>query len=269
MKPVQKIIKYLAIAFAIFLVINIFSFILLGLHIFGDVLGLTKKEEIVEKSFVTDFENINIATLNISLDYSNLIIKNGNTLKTEINSNDITCNQNNNQLTVEQEKHNWFTRKSKSEVIIYIPTNMTFDKVFINSGAGKIEIESLNAKELFLEIGAGNVEIQNLSILDTAKIEGGAGAVSVLDGEINNLDLDIGVGKFEIKTKLLGENKINAGIGELDVSLKDKLENYTIEADKGLGNININGKNFPDDSKYGNGNTFVKIEGGIGSINIK
>ncbi|MDO5555667.1 MAG: hypothetical protein Q4G09_03155 [Clostridia bacterium] len=67
MKPAQKVIKYLAIAFAVFLIINIFSSILFGLYIFADALELTTKEETIEEGFITTFEDTDIIALNIQL----------------------------------------------------------------------------------------------------------------------------------------------------------------------------------------------------------
>lgn len=95
------------------------------------------------------------------------------------------------------------------------------------------------------------------------------GKVTLSDTEFNDLDLDIGIGQFLITTKLTGNNKINAGIGNLDINLIDSIENYSIDVDKGIGSININGKNVSDNTKYGNGANHIEVDGGIGSINIK
>ena len=64
-----------------------------------------------------------------------------------------------------------------SDLIIYIPENiMTFDEVEveIETGAGKINIQSLNTQGLYLELGAGDVYIENLIVAKEAKIDGGA-----------------------------------------------------------------------------------------------
>ena len=56
-----------------------------------------------------------------------------------------------------------------------IPENiMTFDEVKIETGAGKINIQSLNTQGLYLELGAGDVYIENLIVAKEAKIDGGA-----------------------------------------------------------------------------------------------
>lgn len=139
MKPAQQIIKYLAIAFAMFLIVNIFSAILYGIHIFANVLGLDSKENSysdTEKN-VTDFKSTNIATLNIKVEYSNLTIKTGDVLKAESSSNTISCKQNGNQILVEEQKQNLFSKDTKNEVIIYIPSTVSFDAIYIETGARK------------------------------------------------------------------------------------------------------------------------------------
>ena len=44
-----------------------------------------------------------------------------------------------------------------------------FDGIAIETGAGKVDIETLTTKKLYLDLGAGRVEIDNLVALDEAK----------------------------------------------------------------------------------------------------
>lgn len=274
MTTTQKVIQALAIAFAIFIIVSIASGILTAIYGCAHVLGLNKKDTQTvisesDESIVTNFENTNAATLQLDLKYTNLVIKTGETLKAETNSSNIECRQDNNNLVIKEKNHNWFNNNEKNNLIVYIPEGLTFETVKIEAGAGKIEIQELNAKNLYFEMGAGKVEIQNLNIQSEAKINGGAGKVTILNGEINNLNLDMGIGKFELTSKLLGDNKIEAGIGKLDITLKDSKENYTIKASKGIGSINIDGKEMSDNEEYGSGENYIKIEGGIGSTQVK
>ena len=45
-------------------------------------------------------------------------------------------------------------------------------------------------------------------------------------------------------------------------------ENYQIHVDKGLGNISINNEKQNDNSIYGLGRNKIKINGGIGEVEI-
>ena len=155
------------------------------------------------------------------------------------------------------------------KLIVYIPENIVFELVNIEAGAGEIKIEDLETKKLSFEIGAGKVEIAKLNVLEEAKIDGGAGKVEILSGNINNLKLNVDVGEFILNDTLTGNNDIEAGIGKLEIDLKDELENYEIKVNKGIGSITIDGKEVSDNTKYGDGKTSIKVDGGIGSIIIK
>ena len=278
MTTAQRIIKYLAIAFAIFLIINIISGILWAIFGVSFIFGLHtwENDTIREHSVITNYEysdvdtlNREIETLNIDLNFSNLIIKKGEAFKVEGDNNNIKCRQNDITLYIEEINHHWFQKNNGGELIIYIPEDLEFDKVKISTGAGKIDIERLKAKRLSLEIGAGETNIKELEVKDKAEIDGGAGKVTILSGIINDLDLDMGVGKVELNAKLTGITDIDAGIGELDININAPREDYKIRASKGIGAITIDREGISNDTIYGNGENYIKIDGGIGSIKIK
>lgn len=274
MTTLQKVIKYLALAFAIFIIVNIISCILFGIYTFANLLGL-KKTQVVQEENLQEInyaiESANTKILKIDLQYTNLKIQKGDTLKVESNTSNITCTQNNNQLIIKEKGHSWFTinEKDASQLVISVPEEMVFNKVNIDAGAGEIYIETLNTNELNFEMGAGKVEIHKLNVNNRAKIDGGAGKIELMSGEIANLDLDMGVGECILNTKLNGNNDIDAGIGKLEIDLTNNIEDYTIKVSKGIGSITIDGKEASNDTVYGTGDTNIKVDGGIGAIIIK
>ena len=193
----QKVIKYLAIALAIFLIVNIIGAILSIIGIIGGIPFSTNtitdvKEEIVQESpeylkqpeVIADNINIeDIVKVEIEVKYSNLEIKKGD-FKVESNDTNVKCTQKGNELIVKETENNWLRNKERNKVIIYIPENKEFNEIEIDTGAGNIEIESLNTKDLSFSIGAGKVEINNLKVTNEAEIDGGAGKVDILSGEI-------------------------------------------------------------------------------------
>lgn len=269
MTTAQKIIKYIATAFACFLIVSIISGILSALYALSGVLGLQKEDKkIKDEMSMINFENSEVETLDIDVAFTNLIIKKGDLLIAETNNEDINCKQNNQNLQIKEKQHSLFSKNNKGDLVVYIPENLEFEKVRINAGAGKIQIENINAKKLYLELGAGETIIEKLNVTDNCKIESGAGKVSILSGSINEMNLDMGVGKFELASDITGKSEINAGIGNLELNIKNNKENYTIKADKGIGSIKIDGKEVADDENYGDGENTIKIDGGIGSIKI-
>ncbi len=270
MTTAQKVIKYLAIAFAIFLIVNIVSAILWGLFGFSFIFGLhDRKDDIVSEEIIaTNSEYEDIETLDIDMAFSNLMIKTADSFKVEGDNNHIRCNQNGKTIHIEEKGNHWFARNNSGNLIIYIPENLEFDKVKICTGAGKIDIEKITTKKLSLEIGAGEAQIKKLNVIDKTDIDGGAGRVAILSGIINDLDLDMGVGKVEVNAKLTGNSNIEAGIGELNINIDAPKEEYRIKTSKGIGSIYIDGKGSSDDTTYGDGENYIKIDGGIGNIRL-
>lgn len=263
----QKIIKYLAIGFAIFLILNIISAIMYGIISLGRI--FTDSETIIMDDFKVVDINENINNLNIDVNSVNITIKEGNNLKVETNNKYIKINAKNNYLKINEESHNLLNNNNSGELIIYLPSAYLFDEVKIDNGAGKVNIEIIDTKELDLNLGAGKVSINNINVSEETNIEGGAGELTINNSNLKNLDLDMGVGKLTLTSKLTGNNEINAGVGNLDLNLVGTEQDYKIKLNKGLGNATINGEKIKDSTYSGNGINLIDIDGGIGNIEIE
>ena len=270
MTTAQKVIKYLAIAFAIFLIITITSAVLGTVFALSGILGLKKdiEENLNAEMFTTNFENGNISTLNIEIAFTNLTIKRGDSLKVETDNNNIRFNQENEKLEIKEKNNKWFSNYEEKKLILYLPEDIEFKKVKINTGAGKIDIEDLKTENLAFELGAGETKIQRLTVSNECEIEGGAGKLSIRESLINDLDLDMGVGEVNLNSELTGKNQINAGVGSLNIDLQGEKELYKIQADKGLGTIKIDGKEISNGETFGDGENYIEVDGGIGNIDI-
>ena len=281
MTTIQRIIKYCAIAFAIFIIVSIASSILFGLNTFSEILGFARTERKTETSNIIntevgkdekvekEFDNTQIAKLNIDIEYATLTIQLGDKFKVAGNTSNIEAKQTEDKLVIREKNVNLFTQSSPRRIIVTVPRNVILDTIKIEAGAGEINIEKLECKNLVFDIGAGKTTIQDINVTQKAKIEGGAGKVEILSGEIANLDLDMGVGAFKLVSSLLGDSKIDAGVGKLEIILKDGLDKYTIKTNKGIGSITVDGKEVSDGATYGKGENTIKVEGGIGNITIK
>ncbi len=272
MTTAQKIIKYFAVAFAVFLIITIISSILTGGYALLKALGLIheNKNIISEDLKVISSEVTEISTLKIDLVYTNLNIKTGENFKVETNNSKITFKNDNGNIKIKEEDQSWFSSNSnESNLIIYIPENMlTIDETKIETGAGKINIGSLNTQSLYLELGAGDVYIENVIANQETKIDGGVGKTELKSCEINNLKANLGMGEFVFSGKLTNKTEINSGVGGISINLMDDKENYTIKVSKGLGRAALAGQKLETDRVYGTGKNYLDIDGGIGEIKI-
>lgn len=270
MSIVQKVIKYLAIAFAIALIVGIITTIVSVVSSIPLTLKIGKNNNdsnnIIETS--SDFESENIAFLDIDIAYSNLTIRKGEYLKVESSDKDIQCKQDEQKIIIKEKNSNWFNNTKKEELIVYVPENIQFDKVNINTGVGKVNIEILNTKVLKMDLGAGETSIQNINITESAKIDTGAGKVNIKEAKINDLRCDLGIGATEISAKLLGNTRIGTGVGSLKLDVLGKKEEYETKINKGLGNVTIDEEKISDNEVVGNGENKIDIDGGVGEIKI-
>ena len=275
MTTAQKIIKYLAIAFAIFLIFTIISAVLSVVYGLITGLGLIRGNNADEEAKDLSIVEWNqcdeaIRNLNIDINYSNFTIKESDTFKIESNIDNIDCRQNGNKLEIKEKNHirfNFGTVDNTRKIILFIPRDLILESVNINTGSGRVNIEYIHSENLNLNLGAGETTIERLSI-EQAKIDTGAGDFRIENGNINNLDFNQGVGKTDIKVKLTGKNKFSMGIGTLKMILLDKKDDYKIKVEKGIGDVKINGNDVSDNETIGNGQNYISISGGIGEIYV-
>lgn len=268
MSSSQKIIKNLAIALGIFLTTFIISMIIGGIYLITGVFSI-KSDNSIDKEINTLWmqNNENVISLDIDIKFSNLTIKNGDKFLVESNNKNIKYKYNNSSLEVEEIKYNLFNNSDVGEVIITIPSNIRLDSVDIDNGAGRLNIENINANKFNLDLGAGVTIIDNI-IVDSADIDSGAGKFIIKFGKINNLDFDMGAGTAEITSIITGNNQINSGVGNLKLNLIDNIENYKIKINKSIGKVEIDNKEVSDNEIVGTGLNFINISGGIGTITV-
>jgi len=274
----QKVIKYIAIAFGIFLSVNIIIGIVSAVFFGIRVLDINFKENNKTTEVVSNYEMTmsqkyeDIEKLKIEIGYSKLEIKQGGEFKVESNSKNenINIKKSTNTLTIREENTwNLFDDDIESHIIITVPEYHYFEKIEIDAGSGEVSISDVQTKSFELEVGAGNVVISNLLVEGKTDIDGGAGKVVIKDSNLNNLDLDVGVGEFQIlNSKLLDNSDIDAGIGKLQITLNGSLDDYRIIPTTGIGSFTIESNQIENDKVYGNGQNKIKIDAGIGKVEI-
>ena len=79
----------------------------------------------------------------------------------------------------------------------------------------------------------------------------------------------MGVGEVNLTAMLEAKSDMDAGIGNLNITLQGDKETYQIRTEKGLGKIQIDGKEAEDRQIFGEGENYMEIDGGVGNIEIK
>lgn len=250
----QKIIKYIALSFACFLVFTILS------SIFSLIYGIFDSKS--EKFTNIEIQE-NIKKLNIDLNSSSLIIKESENFSIETNNKKLKVKQTEGKLKIEEKGLNF----GNGQVILNIKKDFVFEDVKINTGVGALEVDNIQTKNLDLDLGAGKTNFKNLISYDT-KIDTGVGEFVIENGLLNDLDLDMGIGKTLITSTITGKTKLDTGIGNLTLNIIGNIKDYQFKVNKGIGNVILDGEKLSDDSFIGNGENYIYINSGIGEVKI-
>lgn len=265
MRQSQKIIKSIAFAVALLLVIMILSVITIFTYNILKALDIVKSTNTIQTNYTEKETSTLVKTLNIDLVNTNIYIKKGDTFKIECNNNDIEINNNDGYINIKDTSLN-ILQNSNKDIIIYIDKEIDF--LSLETTNGVVKIDGLITNTLDLDLGIGQVEINNIEVLKELILNSGIGKTTISNSLINNIDADLGIGEFNFTGEILGTSKIDVGAGNSKILLNGDIDKYTINTTKGLGKITINNEELNDNSSYGNGTNIINIKGGIGNINI-
>lgn len=264
MTTFQKVIKYLAMAFAVFLTVSIIGGLLSAVGLFS---GFTADDAVLEDTRVYEVRS-EIQSLDIQINAADFAIKQAEAFSVESNLKYLSVSEDDGVLTIKEEKK-YTATYTDALLTLYIPAGAAFDKINIITGAARLTAEPLIAESVKLQLGAGDVRIESLTASVKADIEGGAGKITVDSGTLNDLELKMGVGELNLTAALLGSSELTFGVGESNLTLLGSKDDYRVEVEKGLGNITVDGKSVTDFGNSGSGENHVEIEGGIGRIDLR
>lgn len=259
----QKAIKYMAIVFAICLIVSIIGGIMSAVGVVGGFIESDATVDTIKSYSVSQ----DITSLKIDINAADFNVAVGDEFAVESNLKELTVKESNGCLTIIEDKK-WGRDYNKAVLTLYIPQNVVFQNAEVETGAGRVTVDSLSADKLNLELGAGEVKITELNATQKAEIDGGAGKISINSGSLNNLDFDMGVGELNLTSSILGNSELDCGVGEVNVNLTNTADGYKIYTSKGIGAVSIDGQSISDDSAYGDGENIIKLNCGVGSVKV-
>ena len=215
MTEIQKIIKYCALALAVFLILIIVTTIVnIGYNI-------------LEKTDLINDDNSKILK-------NNIVISNNESEIREIDidiKSDIKYYYEDGKVLIKQNNVNkWYLNKNNnSKLIVYIPSEISLEKINLKNNVGDIKIDF---------------------------------------EKISNLNIDLDVGDIFVKSIIGGKNIIKSNVGDINLELLLKQEDYKFEFDKDIGDTKLNNNKIKKDTIIGNGNNILKIKTNIGDINV-
>lgn len=285
MSSAQKIIKYLAMAFAACLTIAILGGIL------NAVIGIvgafvpehhqeqkgneteTAVEQIDSQKSYTDVENLEIESSVYKIDIIGDSKVEG--VKVECSNIPSTYKVYYEDGTLKTTDDNWASglfnknaSRAKGRVKVYVSDKINLDKVDVEMGVGAVTIANVSMEDLEVDCGIGAFSCENV-VADNAIISGGVGNVECDNVTFDGLELDGGVGDVSIQGTLTGKTEISAGMGKVDLDVNGKKGDYNVKVETGLGSIYVDGEKYSDSNSYNNSESnLIDIEGGIGTIHV-
>lgn len=288
MTEFQKIIKYLAMAFAMLLSVFIIvstiwaiSFVFRIFNFGGQIINNINEGDnpiIIEEDQASSFKDIE--NINIKHGAGSLVIKSGENDEIMVynegdNKNNYRIKTIGKTLDIRHTSDfgnflgpSWDGTKNFSLIII-LPKDIKLNEVDIDAGAGILSLQDFVTEEFDLNGGAGSMSIKNVEA-SKVDIKGGAGELIFQDVIFNDSSIRSGVGLLDFHGQLLGKNDISGGVGELNIDIQGSKDDYDIEVDKGLGSLRVDGKKSSNlNLKHENSKHSLDIDGGVGTINIQ
>jgi len=321
MNGIQKVIKYCAMAFAIFLTVVIFGAIVSAvLGVTTGIVGVNflmgEEKERIDLSQEYTIEEVNrLGIQSVLVDCNaEITVKPGEKLAivAENVTDEYEIRQANGKFSIVQKTPQikiglWFGNTSEGErVTVSVPQKLLMEQIKVNSGSGKVVLESFQTDDLMVDSGSGRVTINDVrtkrmnidsgsgkvSLLRTNAEETGlvigSGGIAVDDATLGKLRLDSGSGSVALRNviaekaevdsgsgsvlvegKLTGSCEFETGSGSLTLRLDGREEDYLVEAECGSGTFRINGKKKEDGSYGKNVAGELEIDSGSGSVSVE
>lgn len=158
---------------------------------------------------------------------------------------------------------NWQENGFKDHIILYLPkgcnpdltnimmgagymetTSLQADSILINVGAGACKAQALEAEKVGLLVGAGQIDAQKL-VAREADMDVGVGQITVQDMDVReSADVTVGIGSAKLTGEITGELDAECSLGELQINLAGKEDDYGFDIDCDMGDVNIGSHHY-------------------------
>lgn len=147
---------------------------------------------------------------------------------------------------LESPKRKWYhflSNRASGDWEITIPRNYQFEKINLSFAAADLDVDGLWAKDVTIHGGAGDADIQNLKVDQSLDLKIAAGELSVGSSEVTgDCQLDCGAGELDMElSRMEGRLNANCGMGQISLTLPGERENYKIDSQAAMGQVQIDG----------------------------
>lgn len=269
----KQLIKYAAVAFAIFLSVMLIGGFMKAtvmlLEAFTDAVGLLEADG-QQTPFFTQNEDGSIVlcgvhiggakegknidevfeeeihSLELWAGSAKLTVKTGERFEVHARnvSEDVTAEVTDGVLKLRGGSSGWFrlfAGLGEETIEVTVPERFTAERLEIDSGSGGSLVDGIAAKETRINSGSGRVEVTGAS-LGSLTIDSGSGSVELSEVSAEMMNADTGSGRLRYSGTLSGNVTIDSGSGSVALTISTREEDYNLAADIGSGGLYINGR---------------------------
>jgi hypothetical protein len=135
-------------------------------------------------------------------------------------------------------------RNLTPRIIITVPQDFVADNISLLVKAGNVEAEELQAANGSFQVSAGRLAVNKLVITEESDYIIGAGQMSLRNVSLRDISVECGVGDVTIAGSVSGDSDIICNVGNVDLDLDGKEEDYSYDISASIGNINIDNNSY-------------------------
>ena len=274
MNGVQKVIKYCAMAFAVFLSVVIFGTIIsvvvgvttgiAGVNFLMD--GDKERVNLAEEYTLEEARGLGITEILVDCN-AEITVQTGDVLSIEaVNvTEDYEIRQNNGKFSIVEDSpeikinflfHNATERET---VVVTIPEEFSAEQVKILSGSGAVRMTGIEAEYFTVDSGSGKVIAENVAA-KRLYVDSGSGRVTVVQAVADETEINSGSGGITVEDSKLGELLLNSGSGTVRMV---HAEATKAKVDSGSGAVSYAGVlTGTCEFETGSGSLTLRIDGG-------
>lgn len=233
-------------------------------------------KEMVRTQKTNQIASTNIRKIDLRMKTRNIVIKSG-----DVESISYEGILDTDEIKVDQEKlkiedHSKLLKNvNKNVTLEIIIPNRLIHEIEIENKTGDVTLQGIETNELSLELGVGDVELEEVTSHSETEIKGGTGDIQVKDSTFySKFDIEEGAGDVIFIGELMGNIKINCGIGDVKLEVDNHRDNYHIVAEGGVNSLKIDGEKIGGslatqyNDNYEKNRFDMKLEVGVGDIQV-
>ena len=143
--------------------------------------------------------------------------------------------------------------KQEHVLRVYVPKDCKLEKAEFELGAGLMQVDYLQVKDLEMSVEAGKMSIGSL-VAEQTELSVGAGTLLIENADLKNAEMTVGAGSLSVHGKIDGNIEAECAVGNLQMELLGNKNDFNYELQCVAGSILLDGE------KYSGINEGMKID---------